>query len=79
MTRLKVKAGAKLAALRALAEKNEDAAKAITMDAVDGEAIEAVRQTYTCDNKKKDEYRRKCFGIPTRSSAVYIQGGRITL
>lgn len=43
LARMKTKAQRRLAALRAVAEQNEEAAQANTIDAVDNEAIEAVR------------------------------------
>lgn len=43
LAHMQVKARRRLAALRTVAEKNEEIAQAITIDAVDNEAVEEVR------------------------------------
>lgn len=43
LAHMQVKARRRLAALRTVAEKNEEVAQAITIDAVDNEAVEEVR------------------------------------
>ena len=53
LVRMKTKAQRRLAALRAVAEQNEKAAQANTIDAVDNEAVEVVR----CINNDKTHVR----------------------
>lgn len=48
LVRMQMKALRRLAALRTVAEKNEEVAQANTIDAVDTEAVEEVR----CNNKR---------------------------
>lgn len=60
LVRMKMMVRKRLTALRTVAEKNEEAAQAHTIDAVDNEAVKAVRCNNEDDCMSNFAHRRRC-------------------